>query len=138
MGWLMDGPLAAGSGRLTEDDVRGLLALERRRWWALSTEGGAARGFYGALLRQDAVMLLPGGLRLEGRDAILASLDPPPWDWSRVVGVRVVELGREAAVVMYRVVAARAAGDDAYEALVSTTYVRDDGWKLVVHQQTPS
>ena len=54
--------------------MRELIDLEEQGWRALSTAGDAARDFYGRVLREDAVMLFPGKLRIVGRSAVLDSL----------------------------------------------------------------
>jgi len=91
-----------------------LIELERAAWQALSTEGAAAP-YYEKTLAGTVLMLLPGGL---------------------VVDERVLDLTPDSAVVAYRVEATREDMD--YEALLNSTYVREDGeWKLALHQQTP-
>lgn len=114
-----------------------LIALERDGWQALSGAGGeSAAQFYGRILDADVVMLLPGGLRLTDRDEILRLMSRAPWDGFELGDPRTLELGPDSAVVLYGVVAER--GGSPYSALISSTYVRrDDGWKLVLHQQTP-
>lgn len=114
-----------------------LLGLEEQGWRALATEGDAGRNFYEVILREDAVMLFPGGMRIVGRDRILESLAAQPWESFRIEKPEVVSLTPSAAVLAYSVVAHRK-GSEPYRALISSTYVRDGGaWKLVVHQQTP-
>jgi ketosteroid isomerase-like protein len=114
-----------------------LLELEMRGWRALSSDGAVAREFYGGLLSDDAVMLFPGGMVLEGKEAILASLDAQPWSTFEIEDPRVVELGDAAAVLAYEVTAQRQ-GASAYGALVGSAYRRRDGaWYLTFHQQTP-
>src|SRR5690606_31825281 len=61
-----------------------LLDLEREAWAALSTSGEAAASFYGAVLADDVLMLLPGGMVIEGRDAAIASMRGAPWDEHRL------------------------------------------------------
>lgn len=123
-----------GSG----DQLRAaIVALEERGWQALSTSGEAGRAFFLDVLREDAVMLFPAGIRLTGRSNILASLAAQPWRSFRMHDVQVLAVGPDVAAVLYRVAAQRE-GRDLYEALVSSTYVREgDAWKLLLHQQTP-
>lgn len=113
-----------------------LIALEQHGWQALSGEGEeTAAQFYGRVLDDDVVMLLPGSLRLTDRDEILGSMSGAPWDAFALEDPQALALGPDSAVVIYGVVAER--GGSPYSALVSSTYVRrDDGWKLAVHQQT--
>ena len=42
-------------------------------------EGEAGQKFYASILREDAVMLFPGGMRIDGREHILQSLGSQPW-----------------------------------------------------------
>jgi hypothetical protein len=118
----------------TEND---LLELEHRAWQALSTDGETAAAFYAEHLGEHVLMLLPGGLVIDERDAVVESMRGAPWDAFELTDERVVELGDRAGVVAYRA-AARRSGKD-YQALFNSTYVRENGeWKLVLHQQTPS
>jgi len=114
-----------------------LIALEQQGWQALSGEGDeSAAQFYGRVLDDHVVMLLPGGMRLTDRDEILGSMSGAPWEAFELEDPQVVELGPAIGVVIYGVVAER--DGSPYSALVSSTYVRrDDGWKLALHQQTP-
>lgn len=114
-----------------------LLELETQGWRALSSDGGAGREFYGGLLSDDAAMLLPGGMVLAGKEAILASLETQPWSTFEIEDPRVVPLGEAAAVLVYEVTAQRQ-GANAYNALISSAYHRREGvWSLGFHQQTP-
>ena len=112
-----------------------LLDLEEQGWRALSTPGPTARQFYSGLLRADAVMLFPGGLRIAGREGILESLGTQPWDSFHLDRASVLALGPDSAVVVYEVRARRA--ETSYAALASSTYARDTQWRLVMYQQTP-
>jgi Domain of unknown function (DUF4440) len=117
--------------------TRELIELEERGWQALSAGPQAATEFYESVLDDDVVMLLPGGLRLDDRAAIIASMGGPPWASHRLEEPRVLPLTADTAVVIYGVVAERS-GSPPYSALISSTYVRrGDGWKLAIHQQTP-
>ena len=60
---------------MSEDDVA---ALERQGWEALAAGGTTARGFYDAVLDETAVMLLPGGMVLTGRDQVLDAMGGRP------------------------------------------------------------
>ena len=116
--------------------VEDLIQLERQGWRALSRDQETARAFYRPLLVSDAVMVFPGGLLLEGRDAILAAIDQQPWTSFEIHECRVISLSDETAAVVCRVVAQRE--DEAlYEVLVSSVYVaRHDRWRLALHHQT--
>lgn len=113
-----------------------LLDLERRAWEALSTDGDAAAAFYGSVLDDEVLILLPGGLVVDDRQSVIDSMRGAPWDSFELADERVLEVDDRTAIVAYRATARRA--DDEYRALLNSTYVRrDDGWKLVLHQQTP-
>jgi hypothetical protein len=114
-----------------------LMELEEQGWRALSTEGDAGKKFYASVLREDAVMLLPGGMRIVGRERVLQSLGAQPWNSFRIENAQVVSLSTNAATLVYTVAAQRK-GSEPYVALISSTYVRAETWQLVVHQQTPA
>lgn len=118
------------------NDADELIALETDGWQALSAGGAAATEFYERVLDDAAVMLLPGGMRMTERDAILQSMSGAPWSSFAIEDPQVVWLGPDGAVVVYGVVAERDGA--AYSALISSAYVRRDGaWRLALHQQTP-
>jgi hypothetical protein len=113
-----------------------VLEVERAGWRALSTSGDEAAHFYEEVLAAEAVILLPGGMVLDDRQQIIASMQGVPWDSFELSGERVLPLGRDGAVVAYRVSATR--GGQTYEALIGSTYVLDGNqWRLAVHQHTP-
>jgi hypothetical protein len=115
-------------------DVSELIDLEHKGWHALSGDAGAE--FYDAFLTDDAVMVVPVGV-LE-RDACIAAFEAAaPWSRFELSDMRVLPLGEDGAIVTYRATAERE-GHPEYTALVSTTYVRQDGeWLIAFHQQTP-
>ena len=114
-----------------------LIELEEQGWQALASEGDAAQTFYDAVLHDDAVMLFPGGMRLEGKQRILESLAAQPWKTYQIESPQTLSLSDKAALLAYKVSAQRE-GDEPYEALISSTYTKVDGqWKLIFHQQTP-
>jgi hypothetical protein len=41
--------------------MQDLINLEKQGWQALSSAGAASQEFYSSILRDDAVMLFPGG-----------------------------------------------------------------------------
>jgi hypothetical protein len=116
--------------------MRELIELEEQGWHALATRGDAGRKFYASILREDAVMLLPGGMRIVGRERILQSLGDQPWESFTIEDSNVVVLNANAVTLTYKVKAQRA-GSAAYVALISSSYALDRSWQLVVHQQTP-
>ncbi len=112
------------------------LDLERDAWRALSTSGQAAGEFYDKVLAADVLMLLPGGTVVDDRAAVVSSMQGDPWESYALHDERVLDLTGDTALVTYRGSATRKGMT--YEALFSSTYVREDGeWHLSVHQQTP-
>lgn len=113
-----------------------LLDLEREAWRALSTDGGVAAAFYEDVLAEEVLMLLPGGLVIDDREEVVASMAGAPWDRYEISDERVLELDEQTAVVAYRATAVRS--EQPYGALFNSTYVREGGaWRLALHQQTP-
>jgi hypothetical protein len=109
--------------------------LEQRGWVALSTPGAGPQ-FYREVLDGEVVMLLPGGLVLDDRAAIIQSMSGPAWSSYRVEHLTERRPTADTALVTYAVVARRA--DTEYSALVSSLYVRREaGWRMAFHQQTP-
>ncbi len=121
---------------MTDADRQELADLERQGWDALSADG-AAGPFYDDLLDDEVLFLLPGGMVMDDRSAVVEAMSGAPWASFELDDVRVVPLGDDAAVVGYGALARRE-GADPYSALMSSTYVRRAGrWRLAVHQQTP-
>jgi hypothetical protein len=112
-----------------------IVELEKQGWHALSTEGDAGKRFYASVLRKDAVMLFPGGIRIQGRENILQSLGSQPWESFQIENAQVFWLTTNATTLVYKATAQR--WNQPYIALISSTYVRDPDWKLVIHQHTP-
>lgn len=114
-----------------------LIELEKQGWRALSSEGEAGKDVYSSVLAEDAVMLFPGGILIDGKENILESIGSQPWESFEIEDPRVIRLSEDAGVLAYKVSAQRE-GSDLYVALVSSIYVLDQGtWRLVFHQQTP-
>jgi hypothetical protein len=117
--------------------MQSLLEVEERGWQALSTEGNAGEKYYRAILHDEAVMLLPGGMRLTNKEEILDALAGQPWQEFQIEDAQEISLDQGVGVLVYRVAAKRAA-QERYSALISSTYVFRGGmWQLIVHQQTP-
>lgn len=114
-----------------------LIEIEEQGWRALSSPGSAAAEYYGSLLADDAAMLFPGGVLLEGKAKILESFGPQPWQSFQLEEPRVLSASETVGVIIYKVTAERE-GSNPYSALVSSTYAVSGGkWKSVLHQQTP-
>lgn len=117
-------------------DRAALLELERAGWDALSTSGDAAVAHDGEVLADEVLMLLPGGMVIDDRQQIIASMSGPPWSSYELRDERVLTLSPTTAVVAYAATARR--GDQVDEGLFNSTYVCEDGrWRLALHQQTP-
>jgi hypothetical protein len=112
--------------------VEELVALEEEFWRA---SGDSAR--YEANLADDAVHVFPGWGVTERQPVLEAVADAEPWERFQIEGARVVELSDEVSALVYTATARRP-GRDEYRAAMTTVYRRtQDGWELVLHQQTP-
>ena len=112
-----------------------VLELERAGWAALADDPDAATAFYGTVLDDDITMLLPGGLLLRDRTAVLESMAGPSWSAYELADEVVVAVDEGVRLVTYAASARR--GDQEHRALYSSLYVRrPEGWRLVLHQQT--
>ena len=117
-------------------DADDVVELERAGWTALATGPEAAAAHYARVLADSVVMLLPGGTVLTDRAQVVASMGGPAWDRFDLEELHVLEPAPGTALVHYGGRAAR--GDHEYSALFGSLYVRrDDGWRMVAHQQTP-
>lgn len=119
--------------RLVHDEV---VRLEVLGWEALSAGAEEATAFYREVLDDDVVMLLPGGLTLRSAAAVLPVLGVDPWRGFRIADAEVRHPVPDVALLTYAVSAHR--GGPPYEALVTSVYARRaEGWRMVLHQQTP-
>jgi len=117
-------------------DVHEVIEMERSTWRALGTSAEVAAAHWEEVLAEQVLVLLPGPMVIDDRDAVIASAQGEPWSTWELFDERVLELGPDVAVVGYRATATR--GGATYAALFSSTWVRRDGrWRLAVHQQTP-
>lgn len=117
--------------------MQDLIELENLGWQALSSPGEAGKKFFKSVLRDDAVMLFPGGMLIAGKENILNSLAAQPWDSFQIEEPQVIALSENSKALLYKVTAQRE-GSEPYIALINSTYVFGDGtWWLVLHQQTP-
>ncbi|MFC9895624.1 nuclear transport factor 2 family protein [Nocardia sp. NPDC127579] len=112
-----------------------LLAVERRGWDALCA--GTGSDFYGELMTGDAVMVLANGMILD-RAAVVASLRAaPPWRAYEIEDPRVVDLGADGKVLVYRAAAYRDGSEPAFRGVMSSTYIPvGSTWRLACYQQT--
>jgi len=121
---------------MTDTDVLNeLLAVERAGWDALCASTGAR--FYGAVMTDDAVMVLANGMILD-RDGVVAALEhAPPWRTYEIREPRVIDAGSESAVLVYLGIGYRDAAEPAFRGWMTSVYRRTaDGWRLAAYQQT--
>jgi hypothetical protein len=116
-------------------ELRRLSELERQGWDSLCRSTGG--DFYGQLMTPDAVMVLVNGMVLD-RDTIASSLnDAPPWASYELTEERLVQLGEDAAALVYRASAARDGETAPFVALMSSVYRVIEGRpRLALYQQT--
>jgi hypothetical protein len=116
-------------------DLTQLMELEQQGWDSLSRSTGG--DYYGRLMTPDAVMVLVNGMVLD-RDTIAVSLnDSPPWVSYELAEPRLVDVGADAAALVYRASAAREGQADPFVALMSSVYRLVDGEpRLALYQQT--
>jgi len=109
-----------------------LLDLEEGFWRAAGD-----RDRYEAHLAGDAVHVIPGWGVVDREPVLFAIGGSPAWERFTIDDPRVVALTEESAALVYSARAERP-GQDPYAAAISSVYRhRDDGWELVLHQQTP-
>jgi len=119
------------------DTLQELIELEKQGWRALAADQETAKAFYSSVLADDAVMLFPGGLLIEGKGRILELMGAQPWKSFRLEQTRGISLSENVSVIVYKVTAQREHSNP-YVALISSTYASRGGrWRLVLHQQTP-
>ena len=110
-----------------------LVEVERRGWQALCTDGGA--DYYRDHLTDDALMAFPFGV-FDRQQSLEAMERARPWSDFELQEPRVVALGEDSGVLVYRVTAHRE-GEEPFAAVLSSTFVRRQGtWKLAFHQQS--
>lgn len=116
--------------------------MERQAWQALCKSGAALL----PLLSSNPVMIFPGDIILSSVSSptlpeMLQSAEFQPWQSFALSHDEVIILGKDSALIYYRVEATRAG--DTFKAICSSTWVLEDqhdrdneGWKMVHHQQT--
>lgn len=109
-----------------------LVALEREFW-----EAAGRPEFYEENFADDGVMAFSIGVM--GKDAVVESMvGASEWASFTIDDPRLVELGEDAAALVYTTVAYAVGESDPYRAALTSVYVRRGGrWSLAVHQQTP-
>ena len=120
---------------MNELTLDALLDLEHAGWRSLCQSKGAT--FYGKLMTHDAIFILVNGTVMT-RGEIADSLDgAPAWESYEITDPQVIQLGADAAVLVYRSTSSRADLPEPFTALMSSTYRLIDGQpRLVLYQQT--
>ncbi len=110
-----------------------LLDLEEGFW-----RSAGNRDSYAAHLADDALHVFPGwGLTDENERVLEAVESVEPWESFRIDELHVVDLGEKAVALVYTAHAQRAGHEEYVAAMTSVYRLADDGWRLVIHQQTP-
>jgi hypothetical protein len=106
-----------------------LLSIERE----LAAGSGDS---YRRFLTDDAMVIVPG--MVLDREGCASAIDSGPrWDAWTISDERLLELAPDVAVLTYRWRSKR--GETSYLAAMTSVYTKKkgDGWRLVLHQQTP-
>lgn len=111
--------------------VEELLPIEKSLW----TGGPDA---YREHVDETCLLAFTEMARVSSRDEVVATVaDEPRWQELEIDVQGLVQPTPDVAIFTYRASAVRG-DDERYRALVGSGYVRrDDGWKLMYHQQTP-
>lgn len=108
--------------------TEGIIEMERE----LAAGDGAA---YERHLSKDAVVVVPGAT-LDKAATVAAMNESPGWLSFEFEDERIVEVTDDVAILSYRFSGSRE--DEEYVAALTSVYRREeDGWRLVLHQQTP-
>lgn len=118
--------------RFTLDE---LLRLENAGWQSLCESTGGT--FYGKLMMPDGLFVLVNGMTMT-RDEVRASLDgAPAWASYEITDARMIDLGPDAATLVYRSSSSREGLSEPFRALNASTYRRiDEETRLALYQQT--
>ena len=112
--------------------------LERAGWDALTDSPEAAQAFYEQVLTDDARMIFPGGVVLDGKAAILDAMGGPPWVEYAIRDLEVRPLTPEVAAVTYAATARRSEGAQLHVRCTSVYVRTSSAWKLALHQHPPN
>jgi hypothetical protein len=112
-----------------------LLEIEHAGWKSLCD--GSGDTFYGGVMTDDAVMVLANGMVMD-RDTVTSALgESPPWARYQIDDVRLIEIGQDAAALVYTGTGWRDGSEDPFVGAMSSVYHRSaDGWKLKLYQQS--
>lgn len=112
-----------------------LLELEHAGWKSLCD--GSGDQFYGALMTDDAVMVLANAMVMDRATVASALGESPPWARYEITDVRLVEISGDAAALVYTGTGWRDGADEPFVGAMSSVYRRTaDGWKLALYQQS--
>lgn len=127
-------PLLGNVWAMTSLELQNLLAIEHSGWQALTDGSGA--DFYEALMAEDGLMVLVGGMVLT-RDEVIDSLkEAEPWARYDITGQQLIPIDEHCATLVYRASALRP-GEDTFRAIMASTYRLVRGQlRLMLYQQT--
>ena len=112
-----------------------LLELEHAGWAALCD--GTGDTFYGAVMTDDAVMVLANGMVMDLATVTSALGESPPWQRYEIDDVRLVEVCPDVAALVYTGRGWREGSDEPFVGAMSSVYHRTgEGWKLALYQQS--
>lgn len=112
-----------------------LVELENAGWQSLCQSQGGT--FYGNLMTDDGLFVLVNGMTMT-KDAAASSLDgTPAWEFYEITETQMIDLGNDAATLVYRSTSSRDDLPEPFRALNASTYRRVDGRaRLALYQQT--
>lgn len=112
-----------------------LLELEHAGWQSLCASTGGT--FYGNLMTPDGLFLLVNGMTMTQSD-IAVSLDgAPAWESYEITDAQVIDLGPDAAILVYRSSSSRSDRTEPFIVPNSSVYRRVNGEaRLALYQQT--
>jgi hypothetical protein len=113
------------------DDFNSMIWALEKDFWIGGTD------VYRRHLADEALMVFPG-MVLTKPQTVDAIANGPRWESVSFADQRLVRLTLDTVALIYRASGSRAGQEPPYSALVSSVYVmREDEWKLALHQQTP-
>lgn len=118
-----------------EELKRELESLERQGWDSLCD--GTGHEFYGRTMTEDGVMVLANGMVMTREQVVAALRDAPTWAAYDLADVHIVQLGADAAALVYVGTAHRDDGSSITAAMTSSYVRTGEHWRLAVYTQTP-
>lgn len=115
-----------------DEAVKNTLVKMEKEFWAASGDGD----YYREHFAEEGHCVFGFGV-LDKAETIASVEGASPWATYDFADVAVTRIGDHVSVLAYSVRARR--DGDGYDARVTSVYhQREDGWKLVHHQQTPA